>query len=145
MPRLGKAQVMVLDGALSLLIAIMLSYMLFAAWPQSRHPTGDLAMERAGYDIVNAFYEDEMIYGVIQRGIEVKGYLSLSEMNYLRNRLYNYGRVAGVGRVDVDIEGSSPFSVEISNSPLTRSEQFLLVIPIKGGADNRLVRVSLWK
>ncbi len=35
MPRLGKAQVMVLDGALSLLLAIMLSYVLFAAWPRA--------------------------------------------------------------------------------------------------------------
>jgi hypothetical protein len=135
---------MVLDGALSLFLAIMLSYMLFAAWPQSRHPTGNLALERAGYDIVNAFYEDEMIYGTIQRGLEVKGYLSPSEINYLRGRLYNYGRISGVGRIDVEIEGSSPFFVEISSSPLTAKEQFLLFIPLRRGADNRLVRVSLW-
>lgn len=145
MPRLGKAQVMVLDGALSLLLAIMLSYVLFAAWPQSRHPTGDLALERAGYDIVNAFYDDEMIYGTIQKGLEVKGYLSPSEMNYLRERLYNYGRIAGVSRIDVQVDGSSQFSVEMSSSPLTRREQFLLVMPLKRGAENRLVRVSLWK
>jgi hypothetical protein len=145
MPRLGKAQVMILDGALSLLLAIMFSYVLFAAWPQNRHPTGDLALERAGYDIVNAFYDDELIYSTIQKGIEVKGYLSLGEINYLRGRLYNYGRIAGLGRIDVDIEGSSPFSVEISNFPLTTGEQFTLVIPIKGGAENKLVKVVLWK
>jgi hypothetical protein len=145
MPRFQKAQVMILDGALSLLLAIMLSYVLFAAWPQSRHPTGDLALERAGYDIVNAFYDDGMIYGTIQRGLEVKGYLSLSEIDYLRQRLYNYGRIVGVGRIDVEIDGSSPFSVEISRSVLTRREQFLLVIPLKGGSENRLVRVSLWE
>jgi len=145
MPRFQKAQVMVLDGALALLLAIMLSYVLFAAWPQSRHPTGDLALERAGYDIVNAFYDDEMIYGTVQKGLEVKGYLSLSEMNYLRQRLYNYGRIAGVGRIDVEIDGSSPFSIETGSSVLTRREQFLLVIPLKGGAENRLVRVSIWE
>jgi hypothetical protein len=145
MSRFGKAQVMVIDGALSLLLAIILSYALFAAWPQNRHPTGELSLERAGYDIVNAFYEDEMIYQTIQKGLEVKGYLSASEMSYLRQRLYNYGRIAGVARIDVEVEGSSPFSIEISSSPLTRREQFPLVIPLKGGADNRLVRVSLWR
>jgi hypothetical protein len=145
MPRFKKAQVMILDGALSLLLAIMLSYMLFASWPQSRHSTGDLTLERAGYDIVNAFYDDEMIYGTMQKGLEVKGYLSLSEMNYLRQRLYNYGRIAGVGRIDVEIDGSSPFSVETGNYVLTSREQFLLVIPLKGGAENKLVRVSIWE
>ncbi|NYZ78966.1 hypothetical protein H0N99_02360 [Candidatus Micrarchaeota archaeon] len=144
MPRFGKAQVMVLDGVLSLFLAIILSYMLFAVWPQNRHPTGELVLERAGYDMVNAFYDDQTIYGTIQKGLEVKGYLSLSEMNYLRGRIYNYGRIAGVGRIDVEVEGSSPFSVEISSSQLTRREQFLLLIPLKGGAENRLVRVSLW-
>ncbi|NYZ76231.1 hypothetical protein H0N98_03200 [Candidatus Micrarchaeota archaeon] len=145
MPNFQKAQVMILDGALAVLLAIMLSYVLFAAWPQSRHPTGDLALERAGYDIVNAFYDDEMIYGTMQRGLEVKGYLSLSEMSYLRQRLYNYGRIAGVGRIDVEVESSSQFSVETGNYVLTRREQFLLVMPLKGGSENRLVRVSLWR
>ncbi len=94
---------------------------------------------------MNAFYDDEMIYGTIQKGLEVKGYLSPSEMNYLRERLYNYGRIAGVSRIDVQVDGSSQFSVEMSSSPLTRREQFLLVMPLKRGAENRLVRVSLWK
>jgi hypothetical protein len=145
MPKLLKAQVMVLDGALSLLLAIILSYALFAAWPQSSHPTADLTLERAGYDIVNAFYDDSSIYSTLQRGLEVKGYLSLTEMNYLRERLYNYGKIAGVSRIDVEVEGSSQFSVEISSSPLTRREQFLLLMPLKQGAENRLVRVSLWR
>jgi len=145
MPNFQKAQVMILDGALAVLLAIMLSYVFFAAWPQSRHPTGDLALERAGYDIVNAFYDDEMIYGTMQRGLEVKGYLSLSEMSYLRQRLYNYGRIVGVGRIDVEVEGSSQFSVETGSYVLTRREQFLLVMPLKGGSENRLVRVSLWR
>lgn len=144
MPKFGKAQVMVLDGALSLLLAIILSYILFAVWPQSSHPTGNLALERAGYDTVNAFYNDPAIYKTIQNGLEAKGYISLSEMNYLREKLYNYGRIDGVGRIDVEVEGSSPFSVDISNSQLTRREQFLLLIPLNGGAEEKLVKVSLW-
>jgi hypothetical protein len=145
MSRFGKAQVMVIDGVLSLLLAVLLSYTLFAAWPQSRHPTGELALERAGYDIVNAFYEDEMMYQTLKRGLEVKGYLSAGEINYLSSRLRNYGLMLGVSRIDVEIEGSNPFSVDISSSSPTHREQFTFLMPLKGGADNRLVKVSLWK
>jgi hypothetical protein len=145
MPSLKKAQAMIIDGVLSLFLAIILSYSLFAAWPQDRHETGDLALERAGYDIVNAFYEDEMIYSTIARGLEFKGYLSGGEINSLSLRLYNYGKLLGVSRIDVDIEGSSSFSVQISSAPLTRREQFPVIIPLKGGADSRLIRVSLWR
>ncbi|MCX6775422.1 MAG: hypothetical protein NT130_01045 [Candidatus Micrarchaeota archaeon] len=145
MPSLKKAQAMIIDGVLSLFLAIILSYSLFAAWPQDRHETGDLALERAGYDIVNAFYEDEMLYSTIARGLEFKGYLSGGEINSLSLRLYNYGKLLGVSRIDVDIEGSSSFSVQISSAPLTRREQFPVIIPLKGGADSRLIRVSLWR
>jgi len=145
MPSLKKAQVMIIDGVLSLFLAIILSYSLFAAWPQDRHETGDLALERAGYDIVNAFYEDEMIYSTIARGLEFKGYLSGGEINSLSLRLYNYGKLLGVSRIDVDIEGSTSFSVQISSAPLTHKEQFPVIIPLKGGADSRLMRVSLWR
>jgi len=145
MPNLRRAQAMIIDGVLSLFLAIILSYLLFAAWPQDRHETGDLALERAGYDIVNAFYEDEMIYQTIAGGLESKGYLSGGEINSLSLRLYNYGRLLGVSRIDVDIDGSSSFSVQVSSAPLTRREQFPVIIPLKGGADSRLVRVSLWR
>lgn len=145
MSRFVKAQVMILDGVLSILLAIMLSYVLFAAWPHNTHPTGELSLERAGYDIVNAFYDDQTIYGTIQKGLEVKGYLSLSEMSYLKQRLYDYGRIEGVSRIDVEVDGASPFSVDINNAQVTHREQFQLLIPLKRGADNRLVRLSLWQ
>jgi len=145
MPKLRKAQVMILDGILSILMAMTISYVLFAAWPQHRQTTSQLALERAGYDIVNAFYEDREIYQTIRKGFEAKGYLSASEVEYLRTRLYNYGRMLGVSRVDVDIEGSEQFSVEVTPSTPARREQFTLIMPLRGGADDRIIRVSLWE
>jgi len=145
MPKLNKAQVMIIDGVLSLLVAIILSFVLFAAWPQTRHPSAELTLERAGYDIANAFYEDETLYQTIRKGLETKGYLSAGEVSYLSTRLYTYGRLLGVGRIDIDVDGSTSFSVEMDSSLRTRSEQFPLILPLKGGAENRLVRVTLWR
>jgi len=139
-----KAQAMLADGVLALFIAAFLSYSLFAAWPQSTHPTKNLALERAGYDVVNAFYKDD-IHQIIRRGLEVKGYLSADEIKFLQIKLYNYGRLLNLKRIDVEIPASTSFSVEIEKSTPTQKEQFPLLIPLKGGEENRIVKVSLWK
>ncbi|MEM3555294.1 MAG: hypothetical protein QXF56_01040 [Candidatus Micrarchaeia archaeon] len=139
-----KGQVMLLDGVLALFIAVLLSYSLFAAWPRSTHPTANLLLERAGYDLANAFYKDE-IHQIMRRGLEVKGYLSADEISFIQMKLYNYGRLLNLKRIEIEIEGSSSFSVEIDESTPTQKEQFSLILPLKGGAENRIVKVNVWR
>lgn len=140
-----RGQAMIIDGVLALLMAIIFSYFLFAAFPQRSHPFAQLSLERAGYDIVNAFYRDGEMHGTVRKGLEVKGYLSQDEINFLRMKLYNYGRLLGLKRIEFEIQSSSSFSVEIDESPPTQKEQFTLLLPLKGGAENRMIKVSLWR
>jgi len=137
-----KGQALTLEAVLALFLAILFIYLLLGT---GTGPQWDMRLERAGYDFVNALYLDEEIHTALVEGAE-RGTYSGAEISLVNSKLSRYIEMLELGRVDVNVEGAGSFAGfnEIAPEPLDK-ESFYAILPLRGGEDNRLVTVTVWR
>ena len=142
---MNRGQWLAFDATLALCAALVLSVVLMHNTASHPSTGGDLALERAGYDMVNAFYMDPALGPRVAAALEKRGYMNETEMGEVNATLGRYAQQLGIKRAEMQVDGGQAVVAGASTLPATEKATFYATITLNGGAGNRLVRLALWK
>lgn len=117
-----RAQAFIADGFLALLLAIALAYML-GMQNQGVNEGKQVRLVHACYDLTNAFYLDEKLYGNVSSSLNSTGSISNQSMQVLRNRLSHYGALLEVSSIDFEVKGVQKEHIQIAGSRIQETER----------------------
>ena len=140
-----KGQWLAFDATLALCAALIFSVALMKGSATSPSEEKGLALERAGYDMVNAFYADPALGASIAAALEKRGYMNETEMEGVNATLKWYAQELGVKRVELEVAGGQAIVTEAYPLPATQKGAFYAAVALKNGSENRLVRLALWR
>lgn len=131
-----RAQALMLDALLALSLALLVGEAVFVRSFGYTDTSASLKADRAGYDLVNYVYMDEIFYRNITGSLEKDGRLTNSSLFLLRQRLAYYGRALELEALDFEVAGIQNEHIRISDGAVVTSERYCF--PLAAGNGTRV-------